>query len=163
MQSWKISTVKVKKGAITNVFQSLTKSSVCPPILISAIRLPTAVPWLSVGNYSNTQQPPPQSVRISAFNIPSCPDSFCHLCFPLATLVACNAIAPWGQDEAPAFVSHVIQSFLWSVTLPKKINCSISSHQEIPLVSMVRKNPLATPTSIKSCKVSFGNKTESFR
>lgn len=107
--------------------------------------------------------PPPQSVRISAFNIPSCPDCFCHLCFPLATLVACNAIAPWGQDEAPAFVSHVIQSFLWSVTLPKKINCSISSHQEIPLVSMVRKNPLATPTSIKSCKVSFGNKTESFR
>lgn len=144
------------------MFQSLTKSFVCSPILTSAIRLPTAVPWLSVGNYSNTQQTP-QSGRISAFNIPFCPDCFCHLCFPLVTLVACNAIALWRQDEAPAFVSHVIQPFLWSVTLPKKINCSISSHQEIPLVSMVRKIPLATPTSIKSRKGSFGNKTESVR
>lgn len=69
----------------------------CPSVLISAIKLRTAVPESLLGA-AMIHSKPPQSGSLSAFNIPSHSDHFCHLHFLLVTLVACNAIALRGQD-----------------------------------------------------------------
>ena len=146
--SWKTNTLQVKKSHhqhVPDTHQILHVLS----ILLSAIKLPTAVPESLLGA-TMIHSKPPESGSLSAFNIPCCSDHSCHLHFLFVTLVACNFITLWGQEVTPAFVSHVTKSLLPSFTLPKKTNCSISPHWEIPLVFMVRKNSLAAPRSSKS-------------
>lgn len=129
--------------------QSLTESFMCLSILISAIKLPTAVPKSLLGA-TVIHSKPPESWSLSAFNIPSCWDHLCHLHLLWVTMVACKTLTPEGRT--PGFVSHVTQSLLPSLTLPMKMNCGTSSHQEISSLSIVRKNFLAAPRSIKSYK-----------
>lgn len=94
---------------------------------------------------------PHKSGSLSALNISSCSNHLSHLHFLLVTLVACNIITLVKARLNLSFSVACHNLFFHYLLLLKEM-CSISCHQEIFLVSTVRKNSLVAPRFIKSYK-----------